>query len=570
MKKERGITLIALIITIILMLILAGIVLNLTIGKNGLFNTAKYAVQKNSEETAKEKLELALADLTSHKYTNENYNENEYINSYLINQGMDITGNIVTVDNWKFTIDRSVPKIGESLGQSYVKITKQIKEYLGYNENNKYEVNILLMIESLIPMQRVTVENIDGTILEITPEGEKLKIDKNMNIELNQEYKVKIELSDGKTEERTIYVSQGPTFANAPNIEEFNKLNSYYVTWDLTSAPYKIQETKDLTQAPPSNWYDYTFGINHWANIKTTGGENDCYWVWIPRYAYKITYDNPESRASGVIDVVFLKDKTNKDINGKDVTQKEYIDSKGNTGAYIVHPAFTNDGNGGFGDLTGIWVAKYEASSNSVSEETLTTDLNGTGGGNVPSLNVRVKPNVTSWRGMTVGNMFTVCQALTTTGNSLEGTTNIDSHMIKNTEWGAVAYLSRSIYGKNGPVWNNPYYNNTSNYSSITGLCGGTQDAKQTNFTNIYKYNEIGGENASTTGNVYGIYDMAGGADEYVAGILSSKKSNGNYYDFSSINPKYYDSYDGYNAKKYGDAIYETSTTRDRMDELGF
>lgn len=46
---------------------------------------------------------------------------------------------------------------------------------------------------------------------------------------------------------------------------------------------------------------------------------------------------------------------------------------------------------------------------------------------------------------------------------------------------------------------------------------------------------------------------MAGGLWEYVEGIDSSKKSNSTYYDFSSINAKYYDSYDGYNNTKYGD-----------------
>ncbi|MCI9286654.1 MAG: type II secretion system protein GspG, partial [Clostridia bacterium] len=44
MKKQRGITLIALIITVILMLILAGVVISLTIGEKGLIQTAKYAV----------------------------------------------------------------------------------------------------------------------------------------------------------------------------------------------------------------------------------------------------------------------------------------------------------------------------------------------------------------------------------------------------------------------------------------------------------------------------------------------------------------------------------------------
>lgn len=60
---------------------------------------------------------------------------------------------------------------------------------------------------------------------------------------------------------------------------------------------------------------------------------------------------------------------------------------------------------------------------------------------------------------------------------------------------------------------------------------------------------------------MYGIYDMAGGLWERVTGILSSKKSNSTYYDFSGIDSKYYDSYDDYNNTKYGDAVYETSTS---------
>ena len=45
-KSKKGITLISLIITIIIMLILAGVVLTLTIGENGIFSTAKYAAKK--------------------------------------------------------------------------------------------------------------------------------------------------------------------------------------------------------------------------------------------------------------------------------------------------------------------------------------------------------------------------------------------------------------------------------------------------------------------------------------------------------------------------------------------
>ena len=94
--------------------------------------------------------------------------------------------------------------------------------------------------------------------------------------------------------------------ANAPDISGFNKSNTYYVSWDLKSSPYQINEETNLNGVSPNNWYDYTAGVNHYANIKTTGGGNDCYWVWIPRYAYKVP---TRSSAAETIEIKFLKDE---------------------------------------------------------------------------------------------------------------------------------------------------------------------------------------------------------------------------------------------------------------------
>lgn len=71
--------------------------------------------------------------------------------------------------------------------------------------------------------------------------------------------------------------TKNPTFttvANAPDISGFNKSNTYYVSWDLKSSPYAIDDTTLISGTAPSNWYDYTQGVNHWANVKTTGGGN--------------------------------------------------------------------------------------------------------------------------------------------------------------------------------------------------------------------------------------------------------------------------------------------------------
>lgn len=358
---------------------------------------------------------------------------------------------------------------------------------------------------------------------------------------------------------------------NPPNIAAFNKEKTYYVSWDLTSSPYQINEERNLTEEPPENWYDYKTSSKHWANVKTTGGiegeENDCYWVWIPRFAYKVP---TRSATAETIEVKFLSGTSNIPIGETEEIEKV----RALQGEWIVHPAFTNEGNNGLGELTGIWVAKFEASSNhtNVIENPTIAQLAFVGGTNTTTdLKVRIKPNVTSWRGLTMNTAFILCRDLKETGNSLEGSaSNLDSHMIKNTEWGAVAYLSRSIYGKNDAVWNNSVYNNTTWYSGITGYCGAAQNTSQTNLTNTHKYNEEGAGNASTTGNVYGIYDMAGGAWEFVAGYLSQVAVAANYSEVGSADDKYKDKYAGtsatdtanyaLNISKYGDAMYEIST----------
>ena len=472
-KYEGGITLVALVVTIVVLLILAGVSLNLVFSNEGILTRSKESKTKTEIAEVKEKAQLDITEIQI------------------------LNGGKITYSELKTTLE----KYGTVEYESDGKTIKGIKTTAGYE----------------IPIT---------------------------------------ELYTNKENWPTF-----TTVANEPDIKGFNVQNSYFVTWNTESSPYLINDGTRLDDVPPSDWYDYTASVNKWANVKTTGGGNDCYWVWIPRYAYQVP---TRSSTASTIQIKFLEGKTNKPIG----ETTEITNTTPTPGSWVVHPAFTNAGNGGFGELSGIWVAKYEASSSSsIVVENPSEDQLANYGYSGSNLKVRVKPNVTSWRAIPVGSIFTVCQNITTSGNSLEGTTNIDSHMMKNTEWGAVAYLSRSQYGKNSAVYNNPYWNNNSYngtiyYSPITGLCGNTQSYSTTKYndSNVYKYNTIEGKNASTTGNVYGVYDMAGGAWEYVAAVLSTKKSNGSYYNFTNIDTKYYESYDAYDNSKYGDAVYETST----------
>lgn len=68
MKKEKGITLVALVITIIVLLILAGITLNLVIGENGLIARAQQAGKNTTEAQEAENMELANLENSMDKH----------------------------------------------------------------------------------------------------------------------------------------------------------------------------------------------------------------------------------------------------------------------------------------------------------------------------------------------------------------------------------------------------------------------------------------------------------------------------------------------------------------------
>ena len=69
MRKEKAITLISLVITVILIIILAGIGINLSLGENGLFSKAKYAKEETNKQTATEKINLKITNCQINTYS---------------------------------------------------------------------------------------------------------------------------------------------------------------------------------------------------------------------------------------------------------------------------------------------------------------------------------------------------------------------------------------------------------------------------------------------------------------------------------------------------------------------
>ena len=289
-----------------------------------------------------------------------------------------------------------------------------------------------------------------------------------------------------------------------------------------------------------NNWYDY--GNQKWANavmvttakrdtymnadVGTTIPENDilAYFVWIPRYKYKLfnaTYAS--GKASQLIEVTFE--------NGTSTTGNvtctyasngaETCQNKAN-GNWYTHPAFTMiNASGNKTELKGIWVAKFEVSGSTTAP--------------------RVKPGVSSLRSITVANMYNTGKLFRSTDYiTSNGINQSDSHMMKNIEWGAVAYLKQSIYG----LGITDITINSGSYN--TGGGPGTS----------YKTN-IG---QSTSGNITGVYDMSGGTYEYVMGNYN-KTTGESRLTVSGVPAEHIDIYSGtsVSASHLGDATGETA-----------
>ena len=286
-----------------------------------------------------------------------------------------------------------------------------------------------------------------------------------------------------------------------------------------------------------SKWYSYA--EKKWANavMLTASGkveqdgtilENsiESYFVWIPRYKYKLfnmgNYNDalaskPAESSVTTIDIIFeTKDKT--------------ISVGTNIGEYHSHPAFQAF------NTNGLWVGKFETSGN--------------------TSNIKIKPNQQSLRYINIKTMF---------DTSYNYKRSNESHMMKNTEWGAVTYLTLSKYGINKIVNINNNSDRITGYSSVINIDDiNFTGAYNTNASVTLPYNTETGYKASTTGNITGIYDMSGGVEEYMAAYNSESSVLGES-GFSSdpastYGSKYFDVYPSSSVRTYYNRILGDAT----------
>ena len=249
-------------------------------------------------------------------------------------------------------------------------------------------------------------------------------------------------------------------------------------------------------------------------------------WVWIPRFntTTPSNYNGGTQTQPNAIDVTFVK-------------QNE-----------VALDAFT------FGnkELSGFWYGKFETSHTTLTSSETNDNLGCTNEICSNANGIIIKPNVTSLARSNVSNFFYASRSMEQPNNSFGFVSSeVDTHMSKNNEWGAVAYLTQSIYGRctSSTTCTEVGINNNGSYKTGYGAPAGSSDSA----TNE-AYNTTRGKDASTTNNIYGIYDMSGGRYEYVMGVYNNAKSSSG---FNSLPDSKY--YNNYTTTEYqGHALYGT------------
>jgi len=397
--------------------------------------------------------------------------------------------------------DLSVEKL--SVDSGYTSLSdNQIKVYLT-DYNNKELVSPTLISNLSDKLLYRKTNKHSSTNTSITDKY-KLRVWVDYNVDSSSwnkdskfSYKFKIGIKSNEVEP-----SVDTSGANKPVLDS-GMIPVYY---DETSESWKKADVNNAG----SNWYNYD--TKKWANSVTVSSTNRSKYqsasvgteipmddiltmqVWIPRYKYKVWNYNADGTVSSneqQIEITF-ENGTNTTgeiscqdaISGTDGDPSETCklksinatctDSTCNNKTY-THPAFT------FGneEIKGFWIGKFELT------------------GTISS--ITTKPNLSSLRNQKVSSFETNIMNMKNSGNKYGLNTTTDTHMIKNMEWGAVAYLSHSKYGTcTSGTCREVNINNSSGY--YTGRSGGNSVASGS-LEGEYGYNQTSKTETILNGN---------------------------------------------------------------------
>ena len=624
-NKNKGITLIALVVTIVVLLILAGVSIVVLFGDNGLIKQAKESSLQTKFADVEERANVIYADLDSKRYATGNINKKVTMGEIakeLSNLKYDIKEvavgeNVVEAielkptsikigKNAPATIEVTLKKNDEGMEyyvkveDKYYKISLENKHITLDRTNGKLANEIEESTNTETTTQNLTAVSSNEEIVTVkeTINDNTIQIESKANVgnaEITVTYgdlkpqickvTVAIQPIEGSTNIDNpittnygridvIWLDENNKVISEPNkpILESEKNGTVEAKTKMRAVKWIEKEDGTIEEAPADEtnpdkeWYDYREkdieeGVagssladnttSHWANAKT---ENGSYFVWIPRYAYRITYyaNQTSTTPTGYYDGNGM---WSAEDGKKKLNLEEGIETvKYNDELYIVHPAFgttktdevsktQNLELGGWDKpLTGFWFAKFEMSGKN-SEE------------------LKSVPGVPSQTCNTIGECYTAARTasygqiptIDEQENGGDGNASfMNSHMSKNSEWGAVAYLAHSNYGRNGhEVSQNNYSKGYAGGHSVVIYC--FKDGLQT-----------------TTGNAYGIFDMSGGINDSIASFKVDAEfyiQNGSsFISAEGISSKYATAYHGVNGEYT--SVWEHGKTGDATKEV--
>jgi hypothetical protein len=164
-----------------------------------------------------------------------------------------------------------------------------------------------------------------------------------------------------------------------------------------------------------------------------------------------------------------------------------------------------------------MWVGKFETSGgSSVNSKITSIKPNMSGGGysvgsigDLFSISINMSQNPDGAAGgmesdysSSSGSIYPIAKLGGANGQNLSS--EVQSRLARRSDYGAVAYLTTSEYGRWGSVGGNAVYNTRGSTGCTTGDVSGYGSCK-------YYYDSDDGAHGSTTDNIYGIYDMSGG-----------------------------------------------------------
>ncbi len=338
-RGKKGITLIALIITIIVLLILAGVSLNAIIGENGIITRANEASFKTTMSKYKEDTEMYVTLRESQGMAGEvddNYAKKDYI--YCGDRDKNETYKNRLVDA-RALIKSSAEGFDIEYGLEWGEITDMEEDF--FREHLAVEAGELIWFANSEKDQEVKWCLDLGIQVFVIGHG---------YLTETGEYVVGSTGEYGNTVGSGEDKVQSGIYCCAPDLKNsFNTGATYYVTYS-NSGDTKIGDP--IYKDAPSDWYDY--GNQKWANIVTSSNGHLAYFVWVPRFMMKIDANTGEvaKTADNKLDIRFV------DIDNNYVGSEELDDAGMKAQGYVIPDAFEFGGV----KLSGIWVGKYEIS----------------------------------------------------------------------------------------------------------------------------------------------------------------------------------------------------------------